>query len=129
MVRPFFSVILRKSVGVDKVLKFDRVTLNKGSCYDQRTGRFTASRSGKYKLSVTVISYYGERSLYLYLYKNNEMLINLIGVYGKELRSDTANVIIELKKGDTIFVRNEFVLKAWVNGDDTSHMSGFYIGK
>ena len=57
--RPAFTATLRGQLtlsGINAIVKFDNVILNREGGYDPKTGIFTAPRAGLYQISVTVMS-------------------------------------------------------------------------
>ena len=131
IVNTAFTVSLESNgqlqLGTAEVLKFDRVLLNRGSCYESNSGIFTVAISGLYQLSVTIMAEYGFNDLCLY--KNEEIIVGLSDSWSQDLAL-TANPVLELKTGDQVLVRTCFERKmASINGNDYSFMSGYLIGR
>ncbi|CAC5396490.1 C1QL [Mytilus coruscus] len=101
---PAFSVSLTnaKDLGTSEIIKFDKVWTNNGNHYDPNTGIFQAHLNGVYQFSFTVMSKYGKH-LEVYLWQNDT---RLVAVYpGTGYNEGTANMVLNLKKGDRVYVK------------------------
>ncbi|XP_052081446.1 complement C1q-like protein 3 [Mytilus californianus] len=101
---PAFSVSLTnaKDLGTSEIIKFDKVWTNNGNLYDPNTGIFQAHLNGVYQFSFTVMSKYG-KNLEVYLWQNDT---RLVAVYpGTGYNEGTANMVLNLKKGDRVYVK------------------------
>lgn len=113
--------------GIGAVIKFDQVILNRGNGYRKSTGTFTARYSGLYQFSVSVMSDNG-KDLNVSLYQNNRIILSLYGL-SQHGSSESAVVVLWMKKGDCVNVRNKKNGISYAHGNTYSYMSGFYIGK
>ncbi|VDI10397.1 Hypothetical predicted protein [Mytilus galloprovincialis] len=101
---PAFSASMTnaKVLGATEILQFDKVWTNNGKDYDQNTGIFKAPFKGVYQFSFTVMSSNGKK-LRVFLWHNGN---RLVGVYpGIGYNEGTANIVLNLKKGDRVYVK------------------------
>ncbi|XP_053383718.1 complement C1q-like protein 4 [Mercenaria mercenaria] len=105
---PAFSAVLTRSLrnlGIQQVIKFDRVLLNDGNCYETHTGMFTAPVAGRY-LFIYNFGLHGSTETWLQLVKNGARQ-NQAGVEGKvsdqNLQGGNA-AIIYLNQGDDVWI-------------------------
>ena len=82
---------------------FDKVWTNVGNSYNPNTGKFTASKSGLYQISGTVMSSAG-KSLAVYLFKNDKQTVSLHTGSGYD--TGTVNIVLKLQKGETVYMKN-----------------------
>ncbi|XP_076079003.1 heavy metal-binding protein HIP-like [Mytilus galloprovincialis] len=128
--RPAFTATLSTSpvtVSGQFIPKFDNVILNRGNGYDPKTGKFTAPKSGLYHFSFTIMSN-GGSDLHMGVAKNGKYLISL---YATKTHGDTgtANPVLELKEGDTVYLIHGASATQSMAGYHFSNMSGYYIGE
>ncbi|CAG2248892.1 unnamed protein product [Mytilus edulis] len=104
--RPAFTATLKSHLSLSNgaAIKFDTVILNRGGGYNPKTGIFTAKKKGLYQISATIMSQ-GGGELICYIAKNGS---NILYLYGPRLHggSETANPVLELKKGDKVSVKS-----------------------
>ncbi|CAG2244954.1 C1QL [Mytilus edulis] len=102
--RPAFTASLtsHKNLAGYEVVIFDKIWLNMGGAYDNDTGVFTAPKTGLYSISTTVMSYTNS-NLHCDLWKNNEKLVR---AFGTKYSTGTLNVVVALKKSDTVYVKH-----------------------
>ncbi|XP_052076985.1 complement C1q-like protein 3 [Mytilus californianus] len=110
------------------VLKFDEVTTNIGGAYKPGTGIFTAPQGGVYMISCVMMGA-SSSHIHYYLYKNNNMFSK-----GFTSRStvhhaspSTNNWIVELEKGDQVYIKHRISGRETVHGGHHSYFSGFLI--
>ncbi|XP_063397317.1 complement C1q tumor necrosis factor-related protein 4-like [Mytilus trossulus] len=122
--RPAFTASLtsHRNLGRYEVVIFDKIWLNMGGAYDKKTGVFTALKAGLYSISTTVMSYLSSH-LHCDLWKNNEKLVR---AFGTKLSTGTLNVVVALKKNDTVYVKH-INAKEYIYGDHRSTFSGYLI--
>ncbi|XP_063409963.1 EMILIN-2-like [Mytilus trossulus] len=123
--RPAFTATLARTLTLTKAypIKYDRVILNQGRGYNPKTGIFTATKSGLYLISATVMSN-GGGYLDAYISKNGANLMNLHGpqIHGG---TETATPVLDLEKGDKVSVRSSGSYKTY--GNNYSYFSAVYI--
>ncbi|XP_063397841.1 complement C1q-like protein 2 [Mytilus trossulus] len=103
---PAFTASLSapKSVGKHEILKFDTVWTNNGNHYNPSTGIFQVPKEGLYQVSATVMSANG-KAIFVKLWQNDT---KMVGLYpGTGYSEATINMVLHLKKGDTVTVRGE----------------------
>ncbi|XP_063397314.1 EMILIN-1-A-like [Mytilus trossulus] len=122
--RPAFTASLTssKNLASSEVVIFDKVWLNMGAAYNQDTGVFTAPKTGLYSISTTVMSYY-TTMLHCDLWKNNQKLVR---AFGTKLSTGTLNVVVALKKSDTVYVKHAGG-REQIYGNHRSTFSGYLI--
>ncbi|XP_063407291.1 complement C1q-like protein 4 [Mytilus trossulus] len=124
--KPAFFATLKatQNLGRKDVLKFSNVVTNIGSGYDVNTGIFRAPKTGVYEFSANFISN-GDMWLEINLMKNGHFIARghcakTHGVAG------TLQVILELQKGDTIYLQHPRDSGS-VYGADYSMFSGHML--
>ncbi|XP_076079002.1 cerebellin-1-like [Mytilus galloprovincialis] len=129
--RPAFTAILNTHPltlsGKNDIAKFDNVILNRGNGYDPKTGKFTAPKSGLYQFSFTIMSNNGA-ALHMVVALNGKSIVKL---YGSKIHggTETANPVLELKEGDSVYLTHETSTSQQMVGDHYSYVSGYYIGE
>ncbi|XP_063407290.1 uncharacterized protein LOC134691032 [Mytilus trossulus] len=125
-VKPAFFATLKatQNLGRNDVLKFSNVVTNVGNCYDVNTGIFNSPQTGVYEFSANFISN-GDMWLEINLMKNGHFIARghcakTHGVAG------TLQVILELQKGDTIYLQHPRDSGS-VYGGDYSMFSGHML--
>ncbi|CAG2251010.1 unnamed protein product [Mytilus edulis] len=123
--RPAFTATLARTLTLMKgiTIKYDTVILNQGRGYSPKTGIFTATKTGLYLISATVMSK-GGAYLDAYISKNGANLMNL---YGPQIHggTKTANPVLHLEKGDKVSVRSGGSFGVY--GGTYSYFSAVYI--
>ncbi|XP_063425517.1 collagen alpha-1(X) chain-like [Mytilus trossulus] len=125
--RPAFTATLKSHLSLSNgvAVKFDTVLLNRGQGYSPKTGIFTATKTGLYQISATVMSNNGD-SLHCCISKNGK---NLMNIYGPKIHggTETANPVLELEKGDQVSVKG--VSSTKIYGEHFSYFSAVYISQ
>ncbi|VDI59292.1 Hypothetical predicted protein [Mytilus galloprovincialis] len=123
--RPAFTATLKSHLTLSRgnTIKYDNVILNQGRGYSPKTGIFTATKSGLYLISATVMSN-GGVALGAYISKNGANLMNLYGP-GIHGGTQTVSPVLNLEKGDKVSVRGSGSFKT--NGNNYSYFSAVYI--
>ncbi|XP_063418564.1 collagen alpha-2(VIII) chain-like [Mytilus trossulus] len=102
----FQSMLTQPQTPGDKgVIKFDKVVTNTQKGYNPTTGIFTAPVAGVYQFSYTVMTLKGKH-LVVYLSHNN-IRQQTTWLKGSSYETGTANIILNLKKGDQVAVKSE----------------------
>ena len=84
--------------GINAVVKFEDVKVNRGQGYNPSTGVFTAPRKGLYHISCVILGGDGH-AVHYQLNKNDALYTKGYSTKGA-YTSSTLNVIVEMKKGD-----------------------------
>jgi hypothetical protein len=129
-IKPAFVAALKQAsftlTGIDDVVKFDDVRVNRGQGYNPSTGVFTAPRKGLYHISCVIMAY-SSHHVYYQLNKNDAVYIkgysNTSG-YATSTISD----VVEMKKGDRVFVKHRLTSSAQkILGDHHTTFSGYFM--
>ncbi|CAG2236051.1 C1QL [Mytilus edulis] len=91
--------------GIDAVIKFDDVRVNRGGAYDPSTGVFTATVQGLYHFSCMILANHGA-VVHYQLNKNEQPYILGYSHKGAAADSSTISAVIELTVGDRVFVKH-----------------------
>ena len=111
--------------GIDDVVKFDDVRVNRGQGYNPSTGIFTAPRKGLYHFSCMIMSH-GFHEVHYQLNKNDAVYIN--GYSNKSGHAtSTISDVVEMKKGDRVFIKHRNSKSQEITGDHNSSFSGYFI--
>ncbi|XP_063397919.1 collagen alpha-1(X) chain-like isoform X2 [Mytilus trossulus] len=108
-------------------IKFNHVILNRRSGYDPSTGYFTVPLTGLYQISATIMSR-NNGPFHASLNKNGHDIVLL---YGTEINgaNESANVVVELTKGDKVCVKHSGSGTEVIHGYGYCYFSGYYISK
>ena len=91
---------------------YDKVRLNKGKAYNERTGKFTASIEGVYSFRRAICSHIGRHFVTEIVHNGNPKVINYCDGRGRNegyvMKSSQVN--IKMKKGDKVRVRTEAIM-------------------
>ena len=128
-IKPVFSAALRKHPfilrGIDDVVIFDDVRVNRGQGYNPSTGVFTAPRKGLYHFSCVIMAYTSHKvryqlnknhAAYIYGYSNNS-----------GFATSTISDVIEMKKGDCVFIKHRTSNSEEITGSHHSTFSGYFL--
>ncbi|CAC5388806.1 unnamed protein product [Mytilus coruscus] len=99
------SVSRPKYVVRGHVVRFDKVWNNVGNNYDPQSGIYTAPKDGAYNFSCTVMSIVN-KLIRVNLMKNN---LKTVANYAKGHNSATLNMVLDLKKGDKVCIKQGHV--------------------
>ncbi|XP_052102389.1 complement C1q tumor necrosis factor-related protein 3-like [Mytilus californianus] len=125
---PAFSASLSstKSYTTNNNVKFDKVWANIGNGYDADSGIFTASQSGVYQFSCTIMRH--ANYIRVHLWKNEVKTVAIWPGSTKDYAPGTLNLVMQLKKGDKVFIRNAQNQQIYSeSGSHFSMFSGFMI--
>nr|CBX41733.1 putative C1q domain containing protein MgC1q84 [Mytilus galloprovincialis] len=123
---PAFTATLSKDFSVavtNKIIVFDTVKTNIGGHYSSKTGIFTVPRNGLYMISSTMRSY-GSKHLHCELWVNSDIIEKL---FGGNYSQGTANAVLQLKRGDRVFIKKDNHGGESILGRDWSVFSGYLI--
>ncbi|XP_076116922.1 complement C1q-like protein 3 [Mytilus galloprovincialis] len=124
--RPAFFVFVKADsvsfTGHD-ILKFDDVRTNIGNHYNASTGYFTAPKPGLYEISCLLFGC-GTSAVTFQIHKNSQ-IFGYGYTPGREWNSNTVSLLMELKKGDNVYVKHRHPnKKETVQGTQHSYFSG-----
>ncbi|XP_052102067.1 complement C1q subcomponent subunit C-like isoform X4 [Mytilus californianus] len=122
---PAFTATLSKDFTppLNQIIKFDSVKTNVGGHYSSSTGVFTPPRNGLYMISATIRST-ATKYLHCELWVNDVMKEKL---FGNNYSTGTANAVLQLKRGDRVFIKKDNRSGEYMLGRDWSMFSGYFI--
>ena len=128
--QPAFFAFVKQNpftlTGINDVVKFADVTVNRGQGYNPATGVFTAPRKGLYHVSCSIMAYTNSDVNYQ-LNKNDAVHTYAYSSNGGYITS-TINAIVEMKKGDRVFIKHRQVSKSQhICGSHHSTFSGYFM--
>ena len=107
------------------MVKFEDVKVNRGQGYNSSTGVFTAPRKGLYHISCLILGAHGHVVQYQ-LNKNDALYTK--GYSSKGLHtSSTLSSLVEMKKGDRVFIKHRNSGSEQITGDHHSTFSGYFL--
>ena len=127
--QPAFFASLKKHPytlsGINSVIKFEDVRVNRGKGYDPSTGVFTAPRKGLYHISCLILGMNGNVVPYQ-LNKNDAVYTYGYSTKGVNT-SSTISSLVEMKKGDRVFIKHRTSRSEQITGDHHSTFSGYFL--
>ena len=111
--------------GINAVVKFEDVKVNRGQGYNPSTGVFTAPRKGLYHISCVILGGDGH-AVHYQLNKNDALYTKGYSSKGA-YTSSTLNVIVEMKKGDRAFIKDNDSGSEQFSGSNYSSFSGYFM--
>ncbi|XP_062597904.1 complement C1q tumor necrosis factor-related protein 7-like [Saccostrea cucullata] len=128
-----FQAVLIKSItslGAQKPVIFEKMTLNEGLGYDATTGKFTAPEDGIYSFSWNVLVLSG-KAFHTEIVKDGKMVARNYAD-GKIVKSglylaSSSTVNIKLKSKEKVWIRVHLNFGEYVYGNHWSYFSGFRI--
>ncbi|XP_063407461.1 collagen alpha-1(VIII) chain-like isoform X1 [Mytilus trossulus] len=113
--------------GINAILKFDDVKLNRGEAYDPSTGVFTARVPGLYHFSCMILANHGA-VVHYQLNKNDQPYILGYSHKGLSADSSTISAVMELAAGDRVFIKHRHTgASEVVFGAAHTSFSGYFI--
>ncbi|VDI38231.1 Hypothetical predicted protein [Mytilus galloprovincialis] len=92
-----------KTLGVGQIVKFNKVWTNINKDYHASTGVYTAPIAGVYQFSCSVMTV-SSNTLRVSLWKNDTKTVSIFpGNTGHNM--GTLNMVLELKKGDKVYIK------------------------
>ncbi|XP_052078286.1 complement C1q-like protein 3 [Mytilus californianus] len=123
----FFTFLKRsRTFSGSDILKFDDVQINQGNSYNPNTGKFTAPRSGLYHISCSLMGSFSTASIIFQIKKNGELFLNVYA-HDSGWTTQSVSLLMELMRGDKIYVKHITSRKELVNGNRQSYFSGFLL--
>jgi len=107
------------------VVKFEDVRVNRGQGYDPSTGVFTAPRKGLYHISCLILGENGH-VVRNQLNKNDALYTKGYSTKGVNT-SSTISSLMEMKKGDRVFIKHRVSASQQIHGSHFSTFSGYFL--
>ena len=108
---------------------FDKVRLNEGNAYNQKTGEFTATVGGVYSFNWNILSNPGKYFITEIVHNGNLIALNYCdgrGIStGYASSSNQAN--IKMKKGDKVWIRTHGKHGIFAHGGGWCDFSGYKV--
>jgi hypothetical protein len=125
----FFASLIKHPytlAGINSVVKFEDVKVNRGQGYNPSTGVFIAPRKGLYHVSCLILGNNGH-FVHYQLNKNDAAY-----TYGYSTKggytSSTISSLVEMKKGDRVFIKHRHTSNSeQINGGHYSTFSGYFL--
>ncbi|XP_063434094.1 cerebellin-2-like [Mytilus trossulus] len=115
-----------KTYKTNESVLFDKVWANIGNGYDASSGIFTAPKSGVYQFSCTIMRF--KDSIKVHLFQNEKKTVAIYPGSGSLYIPGSLNIVLQVKKGDKVFIRNERNQQIYSeSGSQFSMFSGFMI--
>ena len=127
--QPAFFVSLVKHpytlTDINSVDKFEDVKVNRGQGYDPSTGVFTAPRKGLYHISCLIL---GGRGNYVHYQLNKNGARYTLGFAANAVHSSsTISALVEMKKGDRVFIKHNYSTSEKIHGAHYSTFAGYLL--
>jgi hypothetical protein len=111
--------------GINDVVKFEDVRVNRGQGYNPSTGIFTAPRKGLYHISCLIVGNNGH-VVHYQLNKNDAFYTGGYSTKGVHTAS-TISSLVEMKKGDRVFIKHRVSGSEQIYGEHFSTFSGYFL--
>ena len=108
-------------------LIFNSVIVNVGNGYNPSTGVFTSPVAGTYVFYVTTVEY-STQGLYVDIVLNSVSKVRMIGHGSAGFQTGTNMVVLNLNKGDSVWVRHAYGRGYYSESTPETTFSGFLIG-
>ena len=106
------------------MVKFEDVKINRGQGYNPSTGVFTAPRKGMYHISCLLLGQNGH--VHYQLNKNDGLYTKGYLTKGVAI-SSTISSLVEMKKGDHVFIKHRTSSSEQISGSHYSSFSGYFL--
>ena len=116
----FYAALSQNFKASNERIKYDIVLNNHGNSYNATTGLFLAPTNGIYFFQTNSLRYRSDQ-LYIHIMHNKAMVSSAANL-DKNFESVSASVILELKKGDRVWVK---LRVGQVYGHSPSNYSNF----
>ena len=124
----FFASLVKQPytlTGINDVVKFEDVRVNRGQGYNPSTGVFTAPRKGLYHISCLILGNNGH-VVHYQLSKNDALYTYGYATKGVHT-SSTISSLVEMKKGDRVFIKHRISRSEQITGNHHSTFSGYFL--
>nr|XP_022302428.1 complement C1q-like protein 3 [Crassostrea virginica] len=107
---------------------YDKVWLNEGKAYNERTGKFTATVEGVYVFSWKTLSKPGKYFVSEIVHNGNAIAYSQCDGRGQDGYPSSSNQVnIKMKKGDQVWIRAQGNYGQYAHGGNWCSFSGFKI--
>jgi hypothetical protein len=110
--------------GINDVVKFDDVRINRGKGYNPSTGVFTAPRKGLYHIACLILG--NNSGVHYQLNKNDALYTKGYSAKGAYM-SSTISILVEMQKGDRVFIKHRASGSEQIYGNRHSTFSGYFL--
>ena len=107
-------------------LIFNSVILNVGTGYNPSTGIFTSPVAGMYVFYVTAVEF-NKQDLRVDIVLNSVSKVRTIGFSDANHQTGTNMVVLNLQKGDSVWVRHQYGKGYWTQSVPATTFTGFLI--
>ena len=107
-------------------LIFDSVIVNVGNGYNPSTGVFTSPVAGTYVFYVTAVEY-SKQYLQVDIVLNSVSKVKLLGEDDAGYQTGTNMVVLNLQKGDNVWVKHQYGKGYWTQSVPATTFTGFLI--
>ena len=104
------------------MVKFEDVKVNRGQGYNPSTGIFKAPRKGLYHISCLIL---GNNAHVVHYQLNKNDALYTKGYSTKT--SSTISSLVEMKKGDRVFIKHRTSSSEQITGSHFSTFSGYFL--
>ena len=108
-------------------LIFNSVILNVGTGYNPSTGIFTSPVAGMYVFYVIAVEF-NKQDLRVEIVLNSVSKVRTIGFSDASHQTGTNMVVLNLQKGDSVWVRHRYGKGYWTQSVPATTFTGFLIG-
>lgn len=109
--------------GVNDVVKFEDVRINRGGGYNPNDGVFTAPRRGIYQISCMLLGEKSNLVKFSMMKNDSAYTFGHVGSYD----SQTLSSVLELKKGDRVYIKHRVNGVQKIVGASFSTFSGHFL--
>ena len=108
---------------------FDKVRLNEGNAYNQKTGEFTATVGGVYSFNWKTLTSVGKYFVTEIVHNGNQIAFNHCDGRGisSGYISSSNQANIKMKKGDKVWIRTRDKDGLFAYGDHYCNFSGYKV--
>ena len=124
----FFASLVKNPytlTGINDVVKFEDVRVNRGQGYNPSTGVFTAPRKGLYHVACLILGGNGH-AVHYQLNKNDAAYTKGYSTKGINTAS-TISSLVEMMKGDRVFIKHRVSGSQQIHGGHFSTFSGYFL--
>ena len=127
----FQSILMKdlQNLKNQETVIFDKVLLNVGNAYNQKTGEFTAPVGGVYSFNWKTLTYSGKYFVTEIVHNGKPIALNHCDGRGISTgyASTSNQAIIRMKKGDKAWIRTHSSYGIYARGGNWSNFSGYKV--